>query len=301
MKKDPVTEPLARLLRNLGSEGSRLGYKNDWERYRKWLAVEKVDVLKVKPRHIEAHIMALQDDGDARSTCGRALSVIREVYGILVRDELMEVNPAREVKNPKFDGGKPKTPWLDEDQIKKILNIPCTTWHDRRDHMCLCLLCGLGIRRAEIARINIEDFRVRGQNTELEFVSKGGKSATVGVPQWLTEKITEWAEYAGIKSGALLPRSATNAASINGDIIYKIVRAAGIKAGLPKKLVKPHAFRRTAITLAYKEGVSIDDLQRAAAHSNKSTTEHYIQAVQTSETAPGDWMKRLIGDQGSKK
>ena len=116
-RPSPLVSALAGLLEKLPSEQSRRGYEGDWNRYLKWLKRQKLDVRKVRPRDVERYLTRLQAEGKKQATIGRALSVIREVYGALVRDEIMQVNPAREVKTPRIDGA-PKTPWLTEEQVK---------------------------------------------------------------------------------------------------------------------------------------------------------------------------------------
>jgi site-specific recombinase XerD len=282
-----VSRSFERLLLNLGSETSRRSYKVDWDRYCRWLDEQKINVAKAKPQHIEDHILFLQNNECKRSTCGRALSVIRAVYSILVRDELIKINPAREVKNPKFDS-TPSTPHLNEEQIAQLLALPNESWHERREHLVLCLLFGLGWRRTEVANLKVEDF-VDGTVTGMV---KGSKQLTVGVPEWLLTVVEDWCVFAGIESGALVPRVPRNREAVSGDTIYTIVRAAAAKAGLK---ISPHGIRRTNITIGGDRGVSLKERQLSVGHSSQATTERYDRARDASKNAPGQIFADLVG------
>jgi len=280
---------LSDLLRRLPSPGSRRIYEKTWERYCTWLVTEKVTPEAAKPRHVERYILHLFEAGQAKSTRSTALSIIREVYGALVRNEVVSANPAREVKNPRA-GNDPVTPWLEEEQVKKLFSAQPDTWKGRRDHLCLCLLFGLGWRRAEIARLRVEDFRDGAVTGKV----KGGKRLTAGVPTWLSTLIEEWCDFADIKSGPLLIRSPKKREAVTGNIVYKIVESAAFAAGLSKGSVSPHALRRTNITLGGARGISLKDRQLSVGHSSQSTTERYDRARDASKNAPGEIFSDLV-------
>ena len=226
---DPIAASLASLLAELASPRSRRAYQDDWGRFRAGLEKEAgIKVIEARPRHVVTYVAKLRDEGKAKASTGRALSVIRAVYGALVRDEIVSLNPAREVKNPKVSS-EPRTPWLKEDEVRRLLDGPTSTRKERRDAICLRLLFGLGWRREEVARLRVEDFR----GATVTGLVKGGKKITVGVPSWLLRALDEWRSAAKIETGAILPRSAKNPQPISGDIVYQIVKKAEARAGIP--------------------------------------------------------------------
>lgn len=283
---DPVADSLERVLRNLGSDKSRRAYSEDWQRFTGWLKTQKLAVTEVRPRHVEDHIAGMQKSGRKRSTCGRALSVIRSVYAVLVRDEIVEVNPARELKTPKFDHA-PKTPYLTETEVQKLFDLPAETWKERRARVCLSLLFGLGWRRSEVARMRVEDFR---QGT-VTGILKGNKTVTVGVPKWVQTELEGWCSYAGIEDGPVLPRSRTNREAVSSNIVYQIVAEAAKAAGVE---INPHGLRRTAITIEGLRGVSLKERQLAVGHSSQATTERYDKANDAAVNAPGQVLADLV-------
>lgn len=284
-----IERSVERLLRQLGSDNSRRVYRNDWGRFLTWLNGEGLTVTEVKPRHVEDHIIWLHENqGCTRSTCSRALSVIRAIYGILARDEIIATNPAREVKNPKYDS-TPKVPVLAEEQVKRLLNLPAETWKERRNKLVVEILLGLGWRRSEVARMRLEDFSEDGSLSK----KKGGKTAATGVPKFIVEKIREWCHYAGIKEGPIFIRSIEDRREISGEIVYKIVKGALTQAGIEEG--SPHALRRSFATLLYKSGkASLRELQIALSHSSSVTTERYTKVVDAHKIAPGEGLEDLF-------
>jgi site-specific recombinase XerD len=286
-----VARSLANLLASLRSAHSRRSYAAAWAAYATWAKRRKLDPRKARPRDVAAYITALQA-GKSAGSCGHALSVIRSVYGAFVRDEIMDSNPARELKPPR-NAGTRRTPWLTEEQTRILFAAAAAdqSWRGRRDHLALCLLFGLSKRRAEVARIQVEDFH----KNAIEGIVKGGKHIIVGVPAWVLQAVGEWRTFAGISSGPLLPCSENNANAMTGDMIYNSVKRAAIKAGLPKDRVKPHGLRRTFATLLDELGTDVHMVQTAMAHSSVATTEGYQMESRAARQAPGDALADIAG------
>ena len=321
MTRPTITSVFSALLADLGSDASRRGYKIDWEQFTCWLAAEKIPVLKATPRDIKRYVVHQAERGLAQRTRGRALSVIRAVYGALVAEELLKYNPAREVKNTKAGKANRPVTWLEEDALAKMLSFGSSEddlvrrageflkgtkrtdadyaaveewfqralWTDRRDRMCIQLLAGTGRRRAEVARMCVEDFTDEG----VTGVVKGGGVKTAPVPEWLRRELAEWLEFAGIKSGPVLPWSETDSGAINGDAVYAIVKRVAVACGIEPDKVSPHSLRRTLATLSERRNVPLVDIQAQLNHRSIQTTETYLKSSHRVAEAPGEWMGKL--------
>lgn len=297
---------LEQMLAALPSPRSRRGYRVDWDRYRDWCHDEGVKPRKARPRDVMAHLAWMQREGYQKSTISRALSVIREVYGRFVVDEIMETNPAREVKGPR-SGGAPKTPWLDETSMAAVLNLPATTWEEKRDRVAAFLLFGLGWRRSEIARLRLEErlddefpfSTLRLSDGTCHGIVKGAKEGTVGVPDWVLAEVTQWCEFAGLTSrSAILPRWSDDPRPLSDGQLYKRVKLLARRAGLDPTKVAPHGFRRSHITIAAHKGVDLRKLQGGVLHSSLNTTERYVKANEAASNAPGNVFAGMIRPQG---
>lgn len=90
---------------------------------------EKLHVLEIKPRHIEAYVGWMRDKSYAKGTVGRALSVLREAYDALLRADLIAGNPARAAKVSGLmpeENEEEETPALSDDERQKLLSLPAS-------------------------------------------------------------------------------------------------------------------------------------------------------------------------------
>lgn len=289
LEASPVDETATSEIANLPSPESRRSYECCWRFYCAWLATQGLEPTQVRPRHVQAYAAKLSAEGKSKGTVGRALSVLRTIYGAIVRNELMTTNPAREVKTPRIDS-LPKTKWIrDERDIDRLLNVPASSWTEQRDRMIVRLAFGLGWRRAEVARVALED--IDGET--ISATVKGSKRITVGLPDWLRDDIAEWLRFAGIGGGPLFPRSQGDRRPINGAIVYRVVRQMCERAGI--EVVPPHALRRSFITHSGVRGVSLKERQLSVGHSSSNTTERYDRARDAAKSKPGNVFKDLAG------
>lgn len=277
-----VEESIANEIADKPSPETRRSYEHVWRYYRIWLDGQPLEATAVRPKHVQMYLAYLRLKGQKKGTIGRALSAIRTLYGRLVCDELMTVNPAREVKGPRVDS-TPKAPWIhDEADVEKLLNVPAETWTERRDRLIVRMTFGLGWRRAEVARAALED--IDGET--ISATVKGAKRITVGLPDWLAEDIFEWRQFAGIQDGAIFPRREFGRCSVNGAIVYRIVRQMCTRAGID--VVPPHALRRTFITHGGERGLEMKKLQGAVGHASVQTTERYNKANNAARAKAGN-------------
>ena len=283
-----VDEAVASAIADLPSPESQRSYECVWRFYTHWLSEQRLDVRAVRPKHIQAYIAKLRAEGKVKGTVSRALTVIRSLYASIVTHELMPTNPAREVKGPRVDSA-PSAPWIREEaDIKKLLNVPASTWMERRDYLVVRLAFGLAWRRSNVARVAVEDI----EGEMIHAIVKGGKRVTVGLPDWLAADIREWRQYASIDAGPLFPRRQDDPRPINGAGVYHIVRKQCARAGI--EVVSPHSLRRTFVTHANLRDIDMKKVQGAVSHSSIVTTEKYSKANSAATTKVGDEFKDLV-------
>jgi len=275
---------------DLPSKESQRTYECAWRFYSQWLAAQKLEVVRVRPKHIQLYLAKLRDDGQVKASIGRALTVIRSLYSRVVTDEHMQANPAREVKGPRVDS-TPKTPWIrDEGEIEKLMNVHEheTSWFKRRDRLIVRMALGLGWRRAEVAKVTVEDI----DGDAIGVVVKGGKRELFGLPDFLAEEIFEWRQFASIEYGALFPRRPDDPRPITGAIVYRIVRQSCAHVGID--VVPPHALRRTAVSYLRENGVGLKPCQLMLGHAQEATTGRYDKARDARANKPGELLGKLV-------
>ena len=105
--------------------------------------------------------------GQAASSIQRLLSSIRNFFRYLIREGLLETNPAQDVSAPKQPRRLPRS--LDVDEISHLLQIPGNDPLARRDRAILELFYSSGLRLAELAGL---DFFSALQTVHLQLNSR---------------------------------------------------------------------------------------------------------------------------------
>jgi integrase len=100
----------------------------------------------------------------------------------------------------------------------------------------LALLIGCGLRRAELAALETDDFQVREEHWVIaDLIGKGKHIRTVPVPVWAKRAVDEWTTTAGING--VIFRRVSHLGKIWGDritpkAIWHVVKAAAKRAGI---------------------------------------------------------------------
>ena len=120
-------------------------------------------------------------DGLGPRSVQRRLSALRGFFNYLIREKVLEANPAAEIRAPKAAKRLPKT--LDVDQVASLLARKPTDALSRRDLAMLELLYSSGLRLAELAGLDVADLdladrtvRVLGKGSKTRVLPVGGKA-----------------------------------------------------------------------------------------------------------------------------
>jgi site-specific recombinase XerD len=170
--------------------------------------------------------------------------------------------------------------WLTKERAKRLLAAPNTrTLVGKRDYLVLMLILTAGLRRAEVARLDVSALQEREDRWVLANLrGKGLRVRTIPLPAPTVEAWEDWVEAARITRGRVI-RGVSRFGSVMGtgvreNTIWRIVtRYAQQTLG---KRVAPHDLRRTFGRLGYAVRKDILELQRLYGHSTSATTERYL-------------------------
>lgn len=147
-----------------------------------------------------------------------------------------------------------------------------------RDAALLSTLFGAGLRRAEAAALDLEDYS-RGA---FKVHGKRNKERRVPVPPGLREALTDWIAVRGSEPGRLFLRihksGSIQRTGISAQVIGDIVRRRATEAGVGDVDgivdITPHDFRRTYGSQLLNT-VDVAIVKRLMGHSNVNTTINY--------------------------
>lgn len=208
---------------------------------------------------------------NSNTTRARKSSSLRRFFDYLTENvHLLENNPTRNLSTPKTPKSLPK--YLSFEQSLELLKA-VNGEHAQRDYCMIVLLLNCGLRRAELAGINLRD--IHGDNT-LRIRGKGSKERIIYLNDACQNAINEYLKVRprdGVVDREALFLS-RNKKRISLQGVHYVIKGYLKQIGLEE--LSTHKLRHTAATLMYQQGgVDIRVLKDILGHENLGTTEIY--------------------------
>src|SRR6476469_1475635 len=241
---------------------------------RKFPELKNVDHLTIREWLAELHTAQKK-----KASIARKLAALRTFFQFLVREGLLEMNPAKLVATPRLEKKLPVHLSIEE-AIRFIETPDVTTDLGKRDRAMLELMYATGVRVAELTKMNLGhiDFknrliRVTGKRRKERIVPFGEPALDAlrtyldvrdkfldAAPVSLREPEALFLNYQGTR---ITTRSV-------GRMVEKYI---GICAG--RYEISPHALRHSFATHLLDSGADLRDIQELLGHARLSTTQIY--------------------------
>ncbi len=182
--------------------------------------------------------------------------------------------------------------WLTKEQARHLLTVPArNTLKGKRDYAILALLVGCGLRRRELAGLEVEDLQMRENRWVIaDLRGKGGRIRTVAVPIWVKQGINVWLTAAKIEEGRLFRSVKKGGKKIGESLgdwaVWAIVEQSAKEIGIER--FGAHDLRRTCAKLCRKAGGDLEQIKFLLGHSSIQTTERYLGSEQEIAVAVND-------------
>lgn len=230
-----------------------------------WPDLKQVDV--------RAHIAARHRKGIGSKSLQRELSAIRSFYTFLLKNGLVEINPAQHVKAPKQARKLPKT--LDVDQVNGLLEAGASSPLEIRDLAMFELFYSSGLRLSELRALDIADLDLSDRSL-LVRSGKGGKSrilpiggkAVAAINTWLQERT----KMSAIGDPALF---VTTKGRRLGQRSIELRLSLWCKKKGIQEHIHPHMLRHSFASHLLESSQDLRAVQELLGHSNISTTQIY--------------------------
>ena len=247
-------------------------------------------LTKIKPEHIRSYIHYLTDASLSSRTIARTLSSINRFHGYLCMEEIVNENPAVNIKRRKIPQTLPNV--LSVEEVEEILdNIDTESVLGKRDLALLEILYSCGLRVSESCTLrgidilqDSEMIRVRGKGNKERLVPIGSRAMKI-LDQYL-----QYARPMLLKLGSEVGEVflSQNGKPLTRMTIYNIFIKHSTEAHI-KKQISPHTFRHSFATHLLEGGADLRAVQKMLGHSNIVTTQiythldkHYLQEVHKS-------------------
>jgi integrase len=181
-------------------------------------------------------------------------------------------------------------------------SVDTTTAKGKRDLAILDVMLFLGLRREEVADLDLSAFRQDGGRWWTVFSGKRDKIRRLKVHDVLYQSLTGWLQAAGLELSTQGPvfrsfdrgdRVTSN--GIDASVIGRLVSTYGYRSGLapedgPNQL-SAHDLRRTCARNAFDNGASLLLVQAMLGHEDPKTTAHYIGAFDSDDDTAVDYVR----------
>ena len=279
---------------NISNLNSRRAYKNAVGDFICFAGIERPEEFRTVTR---AHIIAWRDElarrGLGGSTIRHRLASLASLFEFLCDKNAVTHNPVKGVERPKTESGEGKTPAIGDHQARELLTAPDKdTVKSKRDRAILSTLLFHALRREELCKLKVRDFRhARKGVPHLKVSGKGGKTRYLPLHPGTMGLVTDYLDVAGHgadDNGALFRPVKNNSGggldrAITADGVYKLLRAYSAVLGFK---IGAHSLRATAATNALDHQADIAKVQEWLGHANIATTRIYDHRRTRPEDSP---------------
>ena len=266
------------------SSNTIVAYKGDINQLIGFLKTQSVTTIdQVQPATIENFKKDLQKNNYTAKSVSRKLNSIKNFFGFLKNEGTISIDPSTEIKHPKYENELPK---ILKPLEYRSLRDACR--NDTRATAIVELMLQAGLRIKEIENLKMEN--VSGNDLTVEAYESHplrtvplNNSAKSALNRYLTEgRIQTSSKHVFVtKTGR--PLLARNIRSL----LNRYFSRADIKD------VKVNDLRNTFIVFQLKSGVPIDVVSQIVGHKRISTTEKYLELIESKEESRGIKLKEL--------
>ncbi|QJW95379.1 tyrosine-type recombinase/integrase [Frigoriglobus tundricola] len=277
--EEKFAEFFAATIRNVNT---RMAYLRAVNNLFAWIEDRGFKLIHLRPLHVAAYIEQFTRERSA-PTVKQNLAAIRMLFDYLVVGQVLEMNPAAAVRGPSYSAKKGKTPVLDQDEARQLLdNIDTTNVVGLRDRAVIALMVYTFARVGALAAMNVEDYYPQGKRWWVRLHEKGGKLHEVPAHHKLEEFLDAYLDQAGLWEQKKLPlfrvtrgktKKLTGGRMSRRDV-YEMVRRRAAAAGI-ETAIGCHTFRATGITNYLINGGTLEKAQQIANHESARTTKLY--------------------------
>jgi integrase/recombinase XerD len=164
---------------NLTNPSTKRAYENAVGDVKRFTGIARPEEFRTLTR---AHVIAWRDDLQRRqldgSTVRHRLAALSSLFEYLCEKNAVTHNPVKGVKRPRAETTQGKTPALGDHRARELLAAPNEeTVKSKRDRAILSTLLFHALRRDELCKLRVKDFRnTRRGVPHLDVSGKGDKT-----------------------------------------------------------------------------------------------------------------------------
>ena len=268
---------------NIRNPHTRRAYARAVTDFLAWCAdVGVLSITQVQPLHVASWV-ELQTLHHAAPTAKQRLAAVRHLFDWLVIGQVVPINPAASVRGPNHIVKAGKTPVLEPEEARALLDrIDVSTAAGLRDRALIALMVYSFARIGAALGMKVEDVFTQKRRLWVRLREKGGKQHEMPCHHHLETYLTAYIEGAGLAEdpkGPLFGTIGRGTAKLTRTPLpqanaYAMIGRRAAAAGIETKLGN-HSFRATGITAYLKNGGTLENAAAMANHASTRTTQLY--------------------------
>lgn len=228
----------------------------------------------IQGRDVVRFLEALQQRGLSVRSRARMFAALRGFFAFLVREEILDADPTREIHLPRHGQRLPRS--LGPQEVVELLGGLDSTALAQRDGAMIELVYATGLRVSEVVSLRVSQVNLEGGY--LTVVGKGRKERAVPIGSYARKRLLAYLQEARPKilAGRLSPFLFVNRAGrrMSRQGFWKRLRLAVRRAGIAGK-VSPHTLRHAFATHLVERGADLRAVQMMLGHADIATTQIY--------------------------
>ncbi|WP_192385919.1 tyrosine-type recombinase/integrase [Mesorhizobium silamurunense] len=273
---------------HIRNPNTRRAYSKDVGQFLDWCQAQGVrDITEIHTLHVATYVELLTKS-HAAPTAKRHVSAIRRLFDWLVTGQIIAANPALSVRPPRHSQRRGKTPILDADEARALLDsIDTSTLLGVRDRALIALMIFAFSRIGACESMKVGDVFQRQRRLWVRLHEKGGKEHEMPCHHTLEAALDAWLEASGLRDdpkAALFPSCPrrtsgddkgwiTTGKPITQPGAYQMMRRRA--QAISMATIGNHSMRGTGITAYLKNGGTLEKARDMANHSTTTTTQLY--------------------------
>jgi integrase/recombinase XerD len=262
------------------SDNTVAAYRNDLTQFQEFLGPAD-HWSAVTRNNLISYILSLKEREYASATVARKVAAVKSFCHFLLRDGIIEDDPAADLDSPKVKKRLPQT--LSPADVDRLLAIPAQQGNSPkalRDRALLEILYATGMRVSEIATLTLDDVDL-GACT-VRCLGKGNKERVMPLYPQAIDALREYLEKGrnellgstpeqqAVVSLFLNPRGE----QLTRQGLWLIIKRYARELGIEDR-VTPHTLRHSFATHMLNGGAGLREVQKLLGHANISTTQVY--------------------------
>jgi integrase/recombinase XerC len=269
------------------SEHTLRNYSSDLLQFLDYIAPEdvqsgkrrEVPVGQIDHITIREWISTLHSANKKKTSIARKIASLRTFFQFLIREGILELNPAKLVATPRIEKKLPNHLTIEE-AIRFIETPDIKTDMGKRDRCILELLYATGVRVSELTKLNINDIDFKRK--EIKVTGKRKKQRIVPFGDPALHALMDYLTVRGnFLNNAPVSERDEQALILNYQGTRITTRSVGRMVDKYIKLcagihnISPHSLRHSFATHLLDSGADLRDIQELLGHARLSTTQIY--------------------------